>query len=1215
MNESMVEYDRIMELPEPILHHILSFIPTRDVIRTSVLSKRWRFVWNSFPILDFDCHNFYGTYSPLPSSQIIEHFMNIIDKSLRCREPNTIIDKFRLVLDEFEVEFTHRVNKWIEFVVESNVKELDLNICTDYNNEERIYGLPLSLFDAKSMSVLRLEGFKLVPSGVTRFSSLRSLSLIGMYIDDQIIRDHILSCPLIENLILQSCFGLGHLQVSSPQIKTLEVVWCSGLKSIEIDTQSLQSFLYKGGRTISCEINAAGLSYLKTISLEGVKMMEKFQRQISQCPLLESLKLVECDYFGSLKICNQHLKSLVLDSCYGRLEAEIEAQNLLSFMYGGTIYPFALTMNTSSLLDATLKLYPIPHSLWLSKLRDFLGRFDHVKVLTLVNSQCMIIPKELRESLLPPLYHLKHLKAEIEPPVRHLSFPRLEFPEQISKEYFEGLLWLSPRLKTLDLVFLNRTLKFHYKKLRHSNSYKSIPIGSWKQCLKKVKIENFEGTNDDFCILKFLLENAKALEKIQCISNLQILPENYMELNGIRIASPHAKIVPGVMAGKAAGMEVVAVPSLPKQAHLYTSADDHIYIPEKWGLPPFHDCPCLGMTFAYGSLTKDPDPKPTYLFPPTIPGSDVAESEEAVVSGETGSVSYISNSNCNTTLSKAKIHKRKRERPLVIISSKELCNEEEQYYSKRRMNESMVEYDRITELPEPILHHILSFIPTRDVIRTSVLSKRWRCVWNSFPILDFDCHNFLSAYSSLPSSQIIENFMNIIDKSLRRREPNISIEKFRLVLNEFEIEFTPRVNKWIEFAIESNVKELNLNIRNNYGKERMYGLSLSLFAAESVMVLRLDGFQLVPSGVSRFSSLRSLSLIVMYIDDQIIRDLIFRCPLIEILILKYCHGLEYLQVSSPQIKTLEVVWCSGLKSIEINTHSLQSFLYKGGTISCEINAAGFSYLKTISLEGVKMTEKFQRQISQCPLLESLKLVECNYFGSLNICNQHLKSLVLDSCYGLLEAEIEAQNLLSFMYAGYIFPLALMNTSSLLDATLNLSCNPHDPLWFNKLRDFLGRFDHVKVLTLVNSQSMIIPKEQRESLLAPLYDLKHLKADIEPTSVEYAEYLDGFLWCCPRLETVDLVSINKTLKFHYKKPRHSNSCKSFHIRSWQQCLKKVKIENFEGTDDDLCILKFLLENAKALEMIECISNLQMLQGNHMELSGIRIASPHAKIVFC
>ncbi|KAK9706632.1 hypothetical protein RND81_07G140600 [Saponaria officinalis] len=52
--------------------------------------------------------------------------------------------------------------------------------------------------------------------------------------------------------------------------------------------------------------------------------------------------------------------------------------------------------------------------------------------------------------------------------------------------------------------------------------------------------------------------------------------------------------IPGVSAGKAAGMGVVAVPSLPKQSHLYTMADEVINSlfdlrPELWCLPPFDD--------------------------------------------------------------------------------------------------------------------------------------------------------------------------------------------------------------------------------------------------------------------------------------------------------------------------------------------------------------------------------------------------------------------------------------------------------------------------------------------------------------------------------------------------------------------------------------------------------------------------------------------------
>ncbi|KAK6124426.1 hypothetical protein DH2020_041846 [Rehmannia glutinosa] len=52
--------------------------------------------------------------------------------------------------------------------------------------------------------------------------------------------------------------------------------------------------------------------------------------------------------------------------------------------------------------------------------------------------------------------------------------------------------------------------------------------------------------------------------------------------------------MPGVTAGKAAGMEVVAVPTIPKQSHLFTSADEVINSLldlqlEKWGLPAFED--------------------------------------------------------------------------------------------------------------------------------------------------------------------------------------------------------------------------------------------------------------------------------------------------------------------------------------------------------------------------------------------------------------------------------------------------------------------------------------------------------------------------------------------------------------------------------------------------------------------------------------------------
>ncbi|KAH1236209.1 Bifunctional riboflavin kinase/FMN phosphatase [Glycine max] len=71
---------------------------------------------------------------------------------------------------------------------------------------------------------------------------------------------------------------------------------------------------------------------------------------------------------------------------------------------------------------------------------------------------------------------------------------------------------------------------------------------------------------------------------------------------------------PGVTAGKTAEMEVVAVPSLPKQLHLYTAADEVINSLldlrlEKWGLPPFED-------WVEGTLPLDP----WYIVGPVVKG-------------------------------------------------------------------------------------------------------------------------------------------------------------------------------------------------------------------------------------------------------------------------------------------------------------------------------------------------------------------------------------------------------------------------------------------------------------------------------------------------------------------------------------------------------------------------------------------------------------------
>ncbi|RZC55541.1 hypothetical protein C5167_014395 [Papaver somniferum] len=57
--------------------------------------------------------------------------------------------------------------------------------------------------------------------------------------------------------------------------------------------------------------------------------------------------------------------------------------------------------------------------------------------------------------------------------------------------------------------------------------------------------------------------------------------------------------------------------------------------------------------------------------------------------------------------------------------------------SQKSMGEALE--DRINQLPDSVLHHILSSSPLdiKDVARTCVLSKRWKHIWTSIPTLDF----------------------------------------------------------------------------------------------------------------------------------------------------------------------------------------------------------------------------------------------------------------------------------------------------------------------------------------------------------------------------------------------------------------------------------------------------------------------------------------------
>ncbi|KAM0059785.1 putative F-box domain-containing protein [Helianthus debilis subsp. tardiflorus] len=63
-------------------------------------------------------------------------------------------------------------------------------------------------------------------------------------------------------------------------------------------------------------------------------------------------------------------------------------------------------------------------------------------------------------------------------------------------------------------------------------------------------------------------------------------------------------------------------------------------------------------------------------------------------------------------------------------------------------------YDRLSSLPDDLIHEILSFIGIKDAIMTSVLSSRWRYIWTTLPYLNFSQQNLRTSYA--PSKFVMD---------------------------------------------------------------------------------------------------------------------------------------------------------------------------------------------------------------------------------------------------------------------------------------------------------------------------------------------------------------------------------------------------------------------------------------------------------------------------
>ncbi|KAG2261426.1 hypothetical protein Bca52824_068505 [Brassica carinata] len=192
--------------------------------------------------------------------------------------------------------------------------------------------------------------------------------------------------------------------------------------------------------------------------------------------------------------------------------------------------------------------------------------------------------------------------------------------------------------------------------------------------------------------------------------------------------------------------------------------------------------------------------------------------------------------------------------------------------------------DKISELPDALLLQILSSVPTKDVVATSVLSKRWRYLCKMMPKLRF-CYE--------PTDDL-ERFSDNVCRYLLSHQAPV-LQRLHFEMN-FEYDSTMDIGVMMGVAFGLHVRELVLEVYS----DEPYRFPTSLYYCGTLETLKLGSRVLldVPFPVC-LKALRTLRLFdVSFEDDESVVNLLSGCSVLE--------NLEVMMFSHPHVKTFTI---------------------------------------------------------------------------------------------------------------------------------------------------------------------------------------------------------------------------------------------------------------------------------------------------------------------
>ncbi|MCD7464996.1 hypothetical protein HAX54_000348 [Datura stramonium] len=216
----MAAEDRLSDLPDSLLIYILSKLwdDSKAVVRTSVLSTRWRFLWMSVEVsLNYDLPR----SSNGCSEKDVSDFIASINRELYYWRSFQKTLRFRCILPRYDKSYVKDVDLWVHFATKiANVECFTLGFDRESNPR---YEFPPFAYKNKSLKSLILMKCELKPSGSINWSSLNFLSMASLNLTDDVLEKVLSGCPNLEHLELENVLGISRLEVTSVKLTYLSI--------------------------------------------------------------------------------------------------------------------------------------------------------------------------------------------------------------------------------------------------------------------------------------------------------------------------------------------------------------------------------------------------------------------------------------------------------------------------------------------------------------------------------------------------------------------------------------------------------------------------------------------------------------------------------------------------------------------------------------------------------------------------------------------------------------------------------------------------------------------------------------------------------------------------------------------------------------------------------------------------------------------------------